>query len=95
MPCYQNTGCAEVSIVKNICFIFQNNYPGDVGVRKEIMALLKHGHKVFEIVLRFPKEAKQGTVDGVKIYRIGIQKKRSGKLRYLLEYTTFLCFIVF
>ena len=51
--------------------------------------MLSHGHNVSIIALRDPKEAKEAIIDGVKVHRLGFQKKRSGILRYLFEYTTF------
>ncbi len=53
------------------------------------MALLSHGHTVSIIALRNSGEARHEVIDNVKIYRIGLQKKRSGKIRYVLEYFTF------
>ncbi len=33
---------------------------------------------------------RQETIDGVKVFRVPVQKRRSGKVRYLFEYTSFL-----
>jgi glycosyltransferase involved in cell wall biosynthesis len=74
---------------KNVCHIVQNYYPKDVRVRKEVMALLSQGHKVSVIALRGQYEPEQEVIDGVKVYRISVQKKRSGVVRYLFEYATF------
>ena len=76
-------------MAKNICLIVQSGYPGDVRVRKEAMALLSRGHTVSVIALRNSGEARYEVIDNVKIYRIGLQKKRSGKIRYVFEYFTF------
>jgi glycosyltransferase involved in cell wall biosynthesis len=82
-------------MVKNVCLIVQHPYPLDVRVRKEAMALLSHGHKVSVIALRDANEDKQEVVGGVKVYRGGFQKKRSGKFRYLLEYIAFFLYSFF
>lgn len=79
----------EMDMAKNICLIVQSGYPGDVRVRKEAMALLTRGHNVSVIALRNPGESRHEVIDSVKIYRIGLQKKRSGKIRYVLEYFIF------
>jgi glycosyltransferase involved in cell wall biosynthesis len=77
-------------MAKNICLIVQARYPEDVRVRKEAMALLSKGHKVSVIALLYPDEPKHEIVEGVKVYRVGFPKKRSGTLRYIFEYATFL-----
>jgi glycosyltransferase involved in cell wall biosynthesis len=82
-------------MTKNVCLIVQHPYPKDIRIRKEAMALLSHGHRVSVIALRNPGETEQELVDGVKIYRAPVQKKRSGILRYLFEYVAFFVYSTF
>lgn len=76
-------------MIKNVCMIVQAAYPQDVRVRKEVQALLSRGHTVSVIALRHSNYPKQEVVDGVKVYRIGFPKKRSGIFRYMFEYASF------
>ncbi len=90
-----NLGYDREVMAKNVCLIVQHPYPKDVRVRKEAMALLANSHKVSVIALRDSNEAKHEVVDGVNVYRVGFQKKRSGVLRYLFEYATFFLYSLF
>lgn len=76
-------------LTKNVCIVVQHYYPKDVRVRKQAMALRSQGHRVSVIALCDINEPKQETVDGVKVYRMALQKKRTGVLRYLFEYVSF------
>jgi glycosyltransferase involved in cell wall biosynthesis len=76
-------------MAKNVCLIVQHPYPKDIRVRKEAMALLSHGHTVSLIALRDRGEPKEEIVEGVNVYRIAIEKRRSGIGRYLFEYVAF------
>ena len=76
-------------MAKNVCMIVQAAYPQDVRVRKEAQALLSRGHTVSVIALYHSGHPKQEVVDGVKVYRIGFPKKRSGIFRYMFEYASF------
>lgn len=82
-------------MAKNVCLVVQNPYWRDARVRREVMALRSHGHKVSVITLRDRNEAKQEVVDGVKIYRVALMKKRSGMLRYVYEYLAFFLYTIF
>jgi glycosyltransferase involved in cell wall biosynthesis len=80
---------------KNICHIVHNFYPQDVRVRKEIVALVKKGHKVSVIALGRKGEPVQECIKNVKVYRLALDKKRSGKIRYLFEYVAFLFYSLY
>jgi glycosyltransferase involved in cell wall biosynthesis len=82
-------------MAKNVCLLVQNPYWRDARVRREVMALRSHGHKVSVIALRDHNEAKQEAADGIKIYRVNLKKKRSGILRYLYEYMAFFLYTIF
>lgn len=82
-------------MAQNVCHIVQMPYPYDPRVRKEVKALLSNDHKVSVIALGGPNKAKQETIDGVKIYRAPLQKRRAGMLRYLVEYAMFFLYSIF
>jgi glycosyltransferase involved in cell wall biosynthesis len=75
--------------------IVQNSYPSDVRVRKEVRVLLSRGHQVSVIALGNPGEEKHELIDGAKIYRLFLQKKRSGAFRYMAEYFLFFLYSMF
>lgn len=78
-----------------VCVIVQNPYWRDTRVRRETRALRSHGYKVSVIAVRDSNEAKYEIVNDIKVYRGGFQKKRSGLVRYLLEYVMFFLFATF
>jgi glycosyltransferase involved in cell wall biosynthesis len=79
----------EKILVLKVCMILQDYYPKDIRVHKEVMALASRGHQVSVIALRGHNEAGEEVLDGVKIYRAALSKKRAGILRYLYEYAAF------
>lgn len=76
-------------MTQNICVIVQSPYPNDIRVYKEVQALLSGNHKVTVIALRYAGAPKQEVIGNVMVHRIGFPKKRTGILRYMLEYATF------
>lgn len=65
-------------------------YPFDGRVRREAEALAKSGMDVDVIGLRGPDEPAEEVVDSVRVFRLPVQHARSGGLRYLWEYSSFL-----
>ncbi|MEY3219326.1 MAG: hypothetical protein RIT27_683 [Pseudomonadota bacterium] len=72
-----------------IAMVVFSYYPADPRPRREAEALIDAGFEVDMICLRNKTETKQETVHGVNIYRLPLQKKRGGKIRYLWEYAYF------
>ena len=66
-------------------------YPADPRVRREAEALVDEGIGVDIICLKDNFEQKKEIVNGVKIYRLPLQRKRGRIIRYLFEY---ICFFV-
>jgi glycosyltransferase involved in cell wall biosynthesis len=64
-------------------------YPRDPRVRKEATALARNGYDVTVICLRNTGEAKEETVNGVKVRRLPFEVERGGKLRYAYQYIMF------
>lgn len=79
-------------MTKNVCIIVQNYYPADVRVRKEARALVARGHRVSIIALGENGEMRHEIVEDTKVYRVFLQKRRSGVLRYIAEYLIFFLF---
>lgn len=75
--------------MKNICFIVQEYYPKDPRVKKFVELLLSKNFCVDVISLKshdLPAKEHSGNLN---IYRVGLEKKRAGLKRYLLEYIVF------
>lgn len=72
-----------------IAMVVFSYYPADPRPRREAEALVDAGYKVDVICLQNKEEKREETIQGVKIYRMPLQKKRGGKTRYLWEYTYF------
>ena len=64
-------------------------YPADIRVRREAEALVEMGMSVDVICLKGDSEPKNEIVDGVQIYRLPLQRRRTRKLRYIWEYFCF------
>jgi glycosyltransferase involved in cell wall biosynthesis len=65
-------------------------YPADPRPRREAEALVDAGMVVDLICLRNEGESAHEVVNGVGVYRLPIQRKRAGKVRYLWEYALFI-----
>ena len=74
------------------CMVVHAYYPlGETRVEREALALLDHGLHVDVICLKGPREPAIELVEGVKVYRLPVRRRRgSGFIIQLLEYLTFL-----
>ncbi|MEN6356677.1 MAG: glycosyltransferase family 4 protein [Armatimonadota bacterium] len=72
-----------------VCHIVQSYYPRDPRIRRQAEALAEAGHWVVVYCLRGPKEAKTEAINGVRVVRLPLSRKRGSKLRYLFEYMAF------
>jgi len=77
--------------MKKVCIVRHGYYPADERVRKEALALIDKGYKVDMICLKDREEKKFENYEGVNIFRLPIQRKRTNITRYLLEYLSFFC----
>lgn len=75
---------------KRVAIVVFSYYPADPRPRREAEALCAAGMSVDVICLKDGPEAKKEIVNGVKVYRLPLQRKRAGKLRYLWEYAYFI-----
>lgn len=73
-----------------IAMIVFSYYPADPRVRREAEALAKSGCCVDILCLKGKTEKSRDSVDGVSVYRLPLQRKRGGKLRYIWEYFSFI-----
>ena len=78
-----------------VAMVLFSYYPSDPRPRREAEALITAGISVDMFCLRQASEDKRETIHGVRIFRLPIQRRRSGKLRYFWQYMyfTFLAFI--
>jgi glycosyltransferase involved in cell wall biosynthesis len=66
-------------------------YPSDVRVMRAAQALFRAGMEVDLLCLQqFPDEPRREQINGVEVFRIGLKKRRAGKLAYASQYLTFL-----
>lgn len=77
-------------MMKRICMVVQNYYDIDPRVRREAESLVAEGYPVDVIsLLTEGRSEKVYVLNGVHIYTVPLRKKRSGKVRYILEYVLF------
>lgn len=75
--------------MKRFCMIVQSYYPMDTRIRKQCEALLSDGYCVTVICLRHNDEVAYEKIDGVRVHRVNLRKKRGSIIRYLFEYFAF------
>lgn len=75
---------------RRICVVVQSYYLRDPRVRREAEALSEAGYEVDVLTLKDKGEPWSETVNGVRIYRLPLGRKRASKLRYMFEYGLFL-----
>lgn len=75
--------------MKKVCIVRQDQFPNDIRVRKEALALIAKGYQVDVICLQDVGEKRDEVYRGVNIYRIPMQHKRGGILNYLYKYLKF------
>ena len=73
-----------------IAMVVFSYYPADPRVRREAEAIVSSGVSVDVICIRNSQQPKKENIEGVRVYRLPIQRKRAGKLRYLWEYACFI-----
>lgn len=76
-------------IKKMICMPVYSYYPFDPRVRRAAEALVEKGYGVDVICLRGEGEDKFGTYNGVNAYRLPLEHRRGGYLRYIFNYGMF------
>ena len=69
---------------KAVAVVF-SYYPSDPRVRREAEALVQKGMPVDVICLKGKNEPGKEVINGVCIYRLPVQRKRSSKISYLWE----------
>jgi glycosyltransferase involved in cell wall biosynthesis len=77
--------------IRPACMIVHSYYEEDPRVRREAEALVARGRPVDVIALRRPGDGRAGTLNGVRITRVDIQRHQGADLWvYLREYLGFL-----
>lgn len=75
--------------MKRICHVVFEKYPLDDRVRRYCKILHDGGYDVFVVCSKGKGESSFEFADGVKIYRLPIQKLRKGFIRRIYEYALF------
>ena len=70
--------------MKKVAAVVFSYYPADPRPRREAEALVQNGFAVDIICLKDSNETTKDNINGVNIYRLPIQRKRAGKLTYIL-----------
>ncbi|MFO7596306.1 MAG: glycosyltransferase family 4 protein [Desulfocurvibacter africanus] len=73
-----------------VCMVVFSNYPDDPRVRRDAEALERRGMEVDIVCLREPGEPAREVVKGVNVHRLPVRRKRTGKLRYIYQYASFI-----
>lgn len=73
-----------------ICMLVCSCYPQDPRVRREAEALAGAGYPVDVVCLRRAAQPAREVFNGVRIYRVPMDRKRAGKLRYIWDYLWFM-----
>jgi len=73
-----------------ICMLAFSYYPADPRVRREAEALVEAGMSIDVICLKSNTETRKEFFGSICVYRLPLQRKRGGKLRYLWEYAFFI-----
>lgn len=81
--------------MKNAGVIVFSYFPSDPRVKRETDALVKKGMKVIVFCLRDKDEKKRELLNQVMVIRMNLQRKRSGRFRYLYEYFAFILWSTF
>ncbi|MHA1343136.1 MAG: glycosyltransferase, partial [Promethearchaeota archaeon] len=73
-----------------IAMVVFSYYPADVRVRRAAEALADIGISPDIICLRNNKESKNEIINGVKVYRLPLRRKRGRKISYFWSYASFI-----
>jgi glycosyltransferase involved in cell wall biosynthesis/thymidylate kinase len=75
--------------VKRACIVRINYYPDEPHVRRDAETLVESGFGVDVISLRRKGQKAHEVIGGVNVYRLPMEHRRQGILRYIYEYTAF------
>jgi|SRR5882672_983384 len=73
-----------------ILIVGHTYYPDDPRIRRETKALGEAGHETTVVCLRRDGDRREESVDGVRIVRLPITRRRGSLMRYAWEYSSFL-----
>ena len=75
-----------------VCCVTHHYYPNHAHIRRDMDTLVEAGYDVDIICLRNKGQSSREEIDRVNVYRMPVQHKRQGILRYLAEYSAFFIF---
>lgn len=80
---------------RRICILRFDYFPQETHVRRNTRALIEAGWEVDLVCLRGERQATEETVDGVRVHRVPLERRRGSLARYLFEYLAFLALCFF
>jgi len=75
-----------------VCCVTHHYYPQHSHIRRDMNTLVEHGYDVDIICLREKGQSSREKIDNVNVYRMPVQHKREGIIRYIVEYSAFFIF---
>ncbi|UCB42542.1 MAG: glycosyltransferase [Dehalococcoidales bacterium] len=74
---------------KRVCIVRHAYYPEKPPTKRDAETLVAHGYEVDVICLRDRGEKSREVLNGVNLYRLPVEHRRTGALRYAFEYIAF------
>jgi len=78
-----------------MCMVVRQYYLNDPMAQRQAKAIVEAGGRVNVICLQGPERSMRQAYNGVKVYTVPISRRRSGMVRYLLEYLAFFMYALF
>lgn len=83
-------GAMREKMIERVAMVAFTHYLDDQRVRRQAEALTEAGMSVDVFCLRGKGEEKKSRVNNVLVYRLPLDRKRSGKVNYIWEYAFFI-----
>lgn len=73
--------------MKRICCVTHHVFPENAPLRRDMETLVEAGYEVDIICSRTGGQKRRETIAGMNVYRLPVEHRRQGYLRYLVEYS--------
>jgi glycosyltransferase involved in cell wall biosynthesis len=74
---------------KRVCIVRNSYYPAMVPNRRNAETLVANGYEVDVLCMRKRGQKRQETINGVRVYRLPLERQRKGIFSYAFEYSAF------
>ncbi len=74
---------------RRICVLRFDYYPQESHVRRNVQALREAGYEIDLVCLRGEGQSKTEVIDGIRVHRVPLIRRRGSVVRYLFEYAAF------